>query len=60
MHRQLLVLLFAIVMAGTAAVTADAGTFLDQDFGREEPDIGRGDPVACCKAFLAEMKDPNP
>jgi hypothetical protein len=41
-------------------IWSDAGTFLDQYFGREEPDTERGDPIACSKAFLAEMKGLNP
>ena len=41
-------------------IWSDAGDYLDQYYGRVEPDTERGDPIACCKAFLAEMKDLNP
>jgi hypothetical protein len=34
----------------------DAHDFLDQFYGRAEPDLKRGDPIACTKAYLAEMK----
>ena len=38
-------------------IWSDAGDFLDQFYGRQEPDTEWGDPIACCRAFLAEMKD---
>ena len=41
-------------------IWSDAGDYLDQYYGRKEPDIERGDPLACSKAFLAEMKGLNP
>jgi hypothetical protein len=41
-------------------IWSDAGTFLDQYLGREEPDTEMSDPIACLEAFFAEMKGLNP
>lgn len=38
-------------------VWTDAAPFLDQYYGRVPPDRERGDPIACCKRYLAELKD---
>jgi hypothetical protein len=37
-------------------VWTDAAPFLDQYYGRVPPDRERGDPIACCKRYLAELK----
>jgi hypothetical protein len=37
----------------------DAQDFLDQFDGRTEPHLERGDPIACVKSYLAEMKSLN-
>jgi hypothetical protein len=41
-------------------IWSDSGDYLDQYYGRKEPDIERGDPLACSKAFLAEMRNLKP
>ncbi len=38
-------------------VWTDAAPFLEQYYGRVPPDRERGDPIACCKRYLAELKD---
>ena len=38
-------------------VWSDAGDFLDQFFGRAEPDRERGDPIACTRWYLTAMRD---
>ncbi|HPA82803.1 MAG TPA: hypothetical protein PLS95_18415, partial [Thermoanaerobaculales bacterium] len=38
-------------------VWAPAESFLDQFYGRVPPDRERGDPIDCCKRYLAEMKE---
>jgi hypothetical protein len=38
-------------------VWTDAAPFLDQYYGRVPPDRERGDPIACCKRYLAELKE---
>jgi hypothetical protein len=38
-------------------VWSDAADFLDQYYGRVPPDRERGDPIACCKRYLAELKE---
>jgi len=45
---------FAGVMQTIWTDTAD---FLDQYYGRVPPDRERGDPIACCKRYLAELKE---
>lgn len=38
-----------------ARLGADRGDLLNQYHGRAEPDTERGDSIACCKRFLAEL-----
>ena len=37
-------------------VWTDAEDFLDQYFGRTEPDTSRGNPIECCRRYLEELK----
>lgn len=45
---------FAGVMQTVWSDTAD---FLEQYYGRVPPDRERGDPIDCCKRYLAELKE---
>jgi len=38
-------------------IWTDAAPFLDQYYGRVPPDRERGDPIACCRRYLAELKE---
>jgi hypothetical protein len=38
-------------------IWTDTAGFLDQYYGRVPPDRERGDPIACCKHYLAELKE---
>ena len=38
-------------------VWSDTRDFLDQFYGRAEPDRDRGDPIGCVKAYLIEMRN---
>lgn len=38
-------------------IWSDTAGFLDQYYGRVPPDRERGDPIACCKRYLAELKE---